>query len=72
MGNQILNIKFKDNMCKKSYKQMSERTGKIMIFCSLIGNDGTLNQLCISQRFCKEKDCYVPLNQKENCKKYEE
>lgn len=43
-----------------------------MIFCSLIGNDGTLNQLCISQRFCKEKDCYVPLNQKENCKKYEE
>lgn len=58
-------------MCKNSYEQLSERTGKIMIFCNLIGNSGTIDQLCISQKFCKEKDRYVEIDQKRDCKYYE-
>lgn len=57
-------------MCKNSYEQLSEQTGKRMIFCSFMGNDGLLCQLCISQRFCKDKDKYIAINQKENCKNY--
>lgn len=57
-------------MCKNSYEQISERTGKKMIFCKLMGNDGLLSQLCVSQRFCKEKDRYVENNPMKNCKNY--
>lgn len=57
-------------MCKNAYEKLSERTGKIMIFCSLLGNDASLSQICISQRFCKDKDRYIENNQKENCKHY--
>lgn len=57
-------------MCKNAYEQISERTGKKMIFCKLMGNDGLLSQLCISQRFCKEKDKYVENTPKKNCKNY--
>jgi len=42
-----------------------------MIFCKLLGNEGTISQLCVGQRFCNEKDKYVEHNQKKNCKNYE-
>lgn len=57
-------------MCKNSYKLISERTGKKMIFCKLLGDDGSLNQLCICQRFCEKKDCYVEFNPQKYCKNY--
>lgn len=57
-------------MCKNAYEQISERTGKKMIFCKLMGSDGLLSQLCISQRFCNEKDKYVENNPNKNCKNY--
>lgn len=57
-------------MCKDAYEQYSAHTGKIMIFCKHAGNKGTLNQLCISQKFCKEKDRYIELNPKQVCKYY--
>ena len=44
---------------------------KIMIFCNLKGYDGSIDQLCISQRFCPDKDRYIEINQKRDCKKYE-
>lgn len=58
-------------MCKSAYEQLSERTGKVMIFCKKLGNNGSLSELCISQRFCKDKDRYIVLNQKRDCKYYE-
>lgn len=57
-------------MCKNAYEQLSGRTEKVMIFCKLMGQDGALNQLCISQKFCKDKDRYVEINQKKDCKYY--
>ena len=58
-------------MCKNAYEQLSSHTRKVMIFCKLRGTDGTLSQLCISQRYCPEKDKYIENNQKNDCKKYE-
>lgn len=58
-------------MCKHAYERVSKRTKKLMIFCDLMGNDAALSQLCISQRFCKDKDRYVEINQKKDCKYYE-
>lgn len=46
-------------MCKYSYKKFSIDTGKEMIFCKLLGRDATLSQVCISQRFCHDKNKYV-------------
>jgi len=46
-------------MCKNSYEKISNRTNKRMLFCKLLGTDGSLSQICISQRFCKEKDRYI-------------
>lgn len=57
-------------MCKNAYEQISDRTNKLMIFCKLKGNDGTLDQLCISQRFCIDKNRYIENNPKGNCKNY--
>lgn len=57
-------------MCKNAYEQISDRTGKTMIFCKRKGHDGILSQLCISQKFCKDKDRYVEINQKRDCKYY--
>lgn len=58
-------------MCKNSYEKYSERTKKNMLFCKLLGSDGSLSQLCISQRFCKEKDRYIHSDHPEkNCKHY--
>ena len=58
-------------MCKNAYETKSDRTGKIMIFCKLMGNDAALNQLCISQKFCSDKGRYVEIDQKRDCKYYE-
>lgn len=58
-------------MCKNSYEQISKRTGKIMIFCKLMGTEATLSQLCISQKYCMDKDRYVEIDQKKDCKYYE-
>lgn len=58
-------------MCKNAYEQVSKRTGKIMIFCKLMGNDASLSQLCISQKYCSDKDKYVEINQKRDCKHFE-
>ena len=58
-------------MCKNSYEQLSERTNKVMIFCKLMGNNGALSQLCVSQKFCRDKDRYVEIDQKKDCKFYE-
>ena len=59
-------------MCKNAYEQLSEQTNTVMIFCKLKGNNATMSQLCISQRYCKDKNKYVPLNQKQSCKLYED
>lgn len=58
-------------MCKNAYEQLSSHTSKSMIFCRLKGMDGTLNQLCISQRYCPDKDKYIEIDQRRDCKKYE-
>lgn len=58
-------------MCRNAYEKVSERTKKVMIFCRLKGNNGLLNELCISQRFCPDKDKYIEINQKRDCKLYE-
>ena len=58
-------------MCKNAYEQVSERTGKIMIFCKLMGEDASLFQLCVSQKFCQDKDRYVEVDQKRDCKYFE-
>lgn len=42
-----------------------------MIFCDLKGDDAALSQLCISQRYCKDKDRYIEINQKKDCKYFE-
>ena len=58
-------------MCTNAYKQISERTGKEMIFCKLLGNEGLLSQICKCQRFCQEKDKYVESDHpKKICKNY--
>ena len=57
-------------MCKNSYEQKSDRTEKVMIFCNRMGKEGTLDQLCISQKFCLDKDRYVEIDQKRDCKYY--
>ena len=58
-------------MCKNAYEKKSERTEKVMIFCKRKGTDATLDQLCISQKYCSDKDRYVEINQKRDCKYYE-
>ena len=58
-------------MCKNAYEQISNRTEKLMIFCKLMGEDGALSQLCVSQKFCKDKDRYIEIDQNKDCKYYE-
>lgn len=58
-------------MCKNAYEQVSERTGKMMIFCKLMGNEASLTQLCISQKYCMDKERYVEVDQKRDCKYFE-
>ena len=57
-------------MCKYSFEKISERTGKSMIYCKL-QNENNGMKLCISQRFCKDKDKYIPHEQRNYCKFFE-
>ena len=46
-----------------------------MLFCKLKGTENNLSELerlCNCQRFCSDKDKYIPYMQKEGCKFYEE
>ena len=62
-------------MCKNCYEKMVKRSEKIMLFCKLLENDITntseMMKLCICQRFCSDKDKYIPYKQKEGCKNFE-
>ena len=62
-------------MCKNCYEKFVERSGKVMLFCKLLEADNEIKtemmKLCIRQRFCSDKDKYIPYQQKEGCKKYE-
>lgn len=57
--------------CNNSFEKLSSRTNKTMIFCKRMGDTATLDNLCISQRFCPDKDKYVETNQEINCKYFE-
>lgn len=59
-------------MCKNAYIQFNERTKKDMIYCSGEAKVNSDN-LCLCQRYCKDKSCYIPYNQdKAHCKYYED
>ncbi len=58
-------------MCSHAFEALCSRTGKVMVFCTLKGADPTLDNICISQKFCGKLDKYVPLNQEQDCKHYE-
>ena len=61
-------------MCKNCYEKFVERSGKIMLFCKLLSETEKyfdMKQLCLCQRFCSDKDKYIPYHQKEGCKNYE-
>ncbi|MEZ3425597.1 MAG: hypothetical protein K1W39_18165 [Lachnospiraceae bacterium] len=60
-------------MCNNCYEHFSKRSNKIMLFCKLKEHEKTSNEmlkLCICQRFCNDKDKYIPYNQKEGCRYY--
>lgn len=61
-------------MCKNCYEKYVERSGKIMLFCTLRDKDkectSEMMKLCCCQRFCSDKDKYIPHKQKEGCKYY--
>lgn len=59
-------------MCDNSYYKILDSTGKIMIFCTRLGSEASLSNLCVSQRYCKDKDRYIEGNQKQSCKYYSE
>lgn len=60
-------------MCKQCYEQYVKQVEKIMLFCKLkIDGKSEMDRLCICQRFCSDKGKYIPHNQKNGCKSYEE
>lgn len=63
-------------MCKNCYEKFVERSGKDMLFCKLLEKDEAIKtelaQLCICQRFCSDKNKYIPYHQKEGCKNYKD
>ena len=59
-------------MCKYAYEKYVMKSKREMIFCKLKDNEtDDLAKLCIAQRYCDEKDKYIPHKQKERCKYYE-
>lgn len=59
-------------MCKNAYEKLSVKTNKTMIFCKLKEDKlNELEQLCVGQYYCNEKDKYCERNQQGNCKYYE-
>ncbi len=61
-------------MCKNCYEKFVKRSGKKMLICKLIEESQEENtdmaKLCICQRFCSDKNKYIPNHQKERCKNY--
>lgn len=62
-----------DTMCGNCYEKFLKRSGKVMLFCKLLEKEhkNEMEQLCICQRYCSDKDKYIPHQQKERCKDYE-
>lgn len=59
-------------MCGNCYEKYVERTERVMLFCKLKNSAiAELLKLCDCQRYCSDKDKYVPHKQKESCKYYE-
>lgn len=59
-------------MCANCYEKYLEHARRIMLFClRKAGNGPELLKLCDCQRYCSEKDKYIPHKQKESCKYYE-
>ena len=55
----------------KCYEKLADKTGVNMLFChDKDDEDGELLQLCICQRYCDQKEKYIPYNQKQGCKSY--
>ena len=56
-------------MCKNCYEKFVKRSGKKMLICKLIEESQEENtdmaKLCICQRFCSDKNKYIPNHQKE-------
>lgn len=59
-------------MCNHAYEAVCPRTNKIMVFCRLKGETQTLDNICVSQKFCGKLDKYIPLNQKRDCKYFDD
>lgn len=61
-------------MCNNCYEKFVVRSNKTMLFCKLKDNENfksEMMKLCDCQRFCSDKDKYIPCRQKEGCKYYE-
>ena len=59
-------------MCKHCYEKLISRTGRVMLVCELLeNNESEIDSLCACQRYCSDKDKYIPYNQNKGCKKYE-
>lgn len=59
-------------MCNNCYEKFVNRVKRKMLFCKLLDNNSSniMTQLCICQKYCSEKDEYIPFKQKEGCKKF--
>ncbi len=59
-------------MCKQCYEEYIERSGKTMLLCEIKSKEESgLARLCICQRFCPDRDKYIPHQQREQCKYFE-
>lgn len=59
-------------MCKNCYEQYVERTGRNMLFCKKLElKTEEFERLCVAQRYCSDRDKYIPFKQNERCKNYE-
>lgn len=56
-------------MCKYSYSQFNEKAKTEMLYCLNKDNKRITNGLCLCQRYCRDKQRYIPHNQdKKHCK----
>ena len=60
-------------MCKHCCEEYIPRTECEMLICKLLKEQGRtdIETLCICQRYCSEKNKYIPYNQEQGCKNYE-
>lgn len=58
-------------MCGHCYEQIWEQSKKQMLFCRLKTEEPAAAQrLCPCQRFCPDRDKFIPFKQEENCRQY--